>query len=106
MGACFWRSSKLSRESGLDSDSALSTGELVVVREAGNKAALDSAEPEATEVVGGCAFDTLAVCATSAKGTASGSTRKPPDGLYLIFFFNGAAPTDSPPLPPRDPLPL
>src|SRR5208283_1538557 len=26
--------------------------------------------------------DTLAVCATSAKGTASGSTRKPPDGWY------------------------
>src|ERR1019366_1909697 len=82
MGACFCRSSKLARESGLGSDGALSTGELVVVNEAGNKAALDSAEPVAAEVVGAGAFDTLAVCATSAKGKASGSTRKPPDGWY------------------------
>src|SRR5271165_7131075 len=31
---------------------------------------------------GGTPTDMLAVCATSAKGTASGSTRKPPDGWY------------------------
>ena len=53
-----------------------------MVREAGNKAAFVSAEFAAVVVVPTCAFDTLAVCATSAKGTASGSTRKPPDGWY------------------------
>src|ERR1039458_922612 len=82
MGACFWRSSKLSRESGLGSDGALSTGELAVVSEAGNKPALVPEGPATDETTAACAFDKLAVCATSAKGTASGSTRKPPDGWY------------------------
>src|SRR5271157_5147427 len=82
MGACFWRSSKLSSESGLGWVGAVSNGALAGVSEAGNKAAPDAAEPKAAEVVAACAFDTLAVCATSAKGTASSSTRKPPDGWY------------------------
>src|ERR1035437_3373847 len=62
MGACFCRSSKLSRESGLGSDDALSTGELAVVSEAGNKAAPVPAGLAADEVIAACAFDTLAVC--------------------------------------------
>src|SRR5665811_485116 len=101
MGACFWRSSKLSRESGLGSDGTLSTGALAVVSAAGSKAALDSGEPEAAEVVGACAFDTLAVCATSAKGTASGSTRKPPDGWYRSRKSTFAEFAPTPPLTRR-----
>src|SRR5665811_1585459 len=101
MGACFWRSSKLSRESGFGWVGPVSTGELAVVREEGNKAALDSAEPEAADVVAACAFDTLAVCATSAKGTASGSTRKPPDGWYRSRKSTFAEFGPSPPLTRR-----
>src|SRR5271157_1537707 len=82
MGACFWRSSKLSSESGLGWVGAVSTGELAVVSEAGNKAAPVAEGIATDETIAACAFDTLAVCATRAKGTASGSTRKPPDGWY------------------------
>src|SRR5208283_2984743 len=81
MGARFWRSSKLSRESGVGWLEAVS-GEAVALSEAGSTAALVSAELATGPAVGACAFDTLAVCATSADGTASGSTRKPPDGWY------------------------
>src|SRR5208337_3071703 len=82
MGACSWRASKLSRESGLGWVGTASTGELAVVSEAGNKPALVPEGPATDETTAACAFDTLAVCATSAKGTASGSTRKPPDDWY------------------------
>src|SRR5664280_2208075 len=82
MGACFWRSSRLSSESGLGWVGTFSTGEPAVVSEAGNNAAPVPEGLAAEETSTGCAFDTLAVCATSAKGTASGSTRKPPDGWY------------------------
>src|SRR5271157_5544454 len=82
MGACFWRSSKLSSESDLDWVGAVSNGELAGVSEAGNKAAPAPEGLATEETTAACAFDKLAVCATSAKGTASGSTRKPPDGWY------------------------
>src|SRR5271166_2808320 len=82
MGACFWRSSRLSRESGLGWVGTFSTGELAVVSEAGNNAAPAPEGLATEETTAACAFDTLAVCATSAKGTASGSTRNPPDGWY------------------------
>src|SRR5664280_1737094 len=82
MGACVWRSSRLSSESGLGWVGTFSTGEPAVVSEAGNNAAPVPEGLAAEETSTGCAFDTLAVCATSAKGTASGSTRKPPDGWY------------------------
>src|SRR5208283_1533285 len=82
MGACSWRSSKLSSESALGWDSTFSAGELAVVSEMGNNAAPVPEGLATEETSAGCAFDTLAVCATSAKGTASGSTRKPPDGWY------------------------
>src|SRR5271157_1838494 len=82
MGACSWRSSKLSSESGLGWDGTFSAGELAVVSEMGNNAAPVPKGLATEETSAGCAFDTLAVCATSAKGTASGSTRKPPDGWY------------------------
>src|SRR5271165_1832985 len=82
MGACFWRSSRLSRESGLGCVGPLSTGELFVVTEAGNKPAPVTEVFAAEETTAVCVFDTLAVWDTSAKGTASGSTRKPPDGWY------------------------
>src|ERR1019366_5809911 len=78
----FWRSSRPSRESGLGWVGTFSTGELAVVSEAGNKAAPVPEGLATDETIAACAFDTLAVCATSAKGTASGSTRKPPDGWY------------------------
>src|SRR5271157_1691856 len=81
MGACSWRSSKLSSESGLGCVGTVRTGELAVLSEAGIKSPVP--EGLATdETTGACAFDTLAVWDTSAKGTASGSTRKPPDGWY------------------------
>src|ERR1039458_8666791 len=101
MGACFWRSSKLSRESGLGSDGALSTGELVVVSEAGNKAAPVPEGLATDDATSACAFDTLAVCATSAKGTASGSTRKPPEGWYRSRKSTFAEFGPSPPLTSR-----
>src|SRR5208282_1529793 len=82
MGACFWRPSRLSRESGLGWVGTFSTGELIVVTEAGNEPAPVLEGFAADETTAACAFDTLAVCATSAKGTASGSTRKPPEGWY------------------------
>src|SRR5271157_5492029 len=82
MGACFWRSSKLSSESDLDWVGAVSNGELAGVSEAGNKATPAPEGLATEETTAACAFDTLAVCATSAEGTASGSTRKPPDGWY------------------------
>src|SRR5208283_5702667 len=82
MGACFWRSSRLSSESGLGWVGTFSTGELAVVSEAGNKAAPVAEGIATDETTAACAFDTLAVCATSANGTVSGSTRKPPDGWY------------------------
>src|SRR5271157_4035320 len=82
MGACSWRSSKLSSESGLGRDGTFSAGELAVVSEMGNNAAPVPEGLATEETSAGCAFHTLAVCATSAKGTASGSTRKPPDGWY------------------------
>src|SRR5664280_2350826 len=82
MGACFWRSSRLSRESGLGWVGTFSTGELAVVSEAGNKAAPVAEGLATDETIAACAFETLAVCATRAKGTASGSTRKPPEGWY------------------------
>src|SRR5271157_5689509 len=82
MGACFWRSSRLSRESGLGWVGIVSNGELDVVSEAGNNPAPVPEGLATDETTAACAFDTLAVCATSAKGTASGSTRKPPDGWY------------------------
>src|SRR5271157_3253155 len=82
MGACFCRSSRLSSESGLGCVGTFSTGELTVVSEADNKAAPVAEGLATEETTAACAFDTLAVCATSANGTASGSTRKPPDGWY------------------------
>src|SRR5271169_4527263 len=82
MGACFWRSSKLSSESGLGWVGTVSTGELAVVSEAGDNAAPVPEALATDETAAACVFDTLAVCATSAKGAASGSTRKPPDGWY------------------------
>src|ERR1039457_495823 len=82
MGACFWRSSKLSSESGLGWVGDVSTGELAVVSEAGNNPAPVPEGFATDETTVACALDTLAVCATSAKGIASGSTRKPPDGWY------------------------
>src|SRR5271157_1388258 len=81
-GACCWRSNKLSRESGLGWVGTFSTGELAVISEAGSNAAPVPEGLATDETIAACAFDTLAVCATSAKGTASGSTRKPPDGWY------------------------
>ena len=53
------------------------------------------------ETTAACAFDTLAVCATSAKGTASGSTRKPPDGWYRSRKSTFAEFGPSPPLTRR-----
>src|SRR5271157_2204185 len=82
MGACSWRSSRLSRESGLGCVGPLSTGELTVVTEAGNKPAPVTEGFAADETTADCVFDTLAVWETSAIGTASGSTRNPPDGWY------------------------
>src|SRR5271157_3531102 len=82
MGACFWRSSRPSRESGLGWVGIVSNGELDVVSDAGNKPALVPEGLATDETTAACAFDTLAVCAMSANGTASGSTRKPPDGWY------------------------
>src|SRR5271165_5190794 len=82
MGACFWRSSRPSRESGLGWVGIVSNGELDVVSDAGNNPAPVPEGLATDETTAACAFDTLAVCATSAKGTASGSTRKPPDGWY------------------------
>src|SRR5664280_2236650 len=100
-GACCWRSNKLSRESGLGWVGTFSTGELAVVSGAGNNAAPvpEGLAPEETSTA--CAFDTLAVCATSAKGTASGSTRKPPDGWYRNRKSTFAEFGPSPPLTRR-----
>src|SRR5271165_4521472 len=53
------------------------------------------------ETTAACAFDTLAVCATSANGTASGSTRKPPDGWYRSRKSTFAEFGPSPPLTRR-----
>src|SRR5208337_4349454 len=101
MGACSWRASKLSSESGLGWVGTASTGELAVVSEAGNKPALVPEGPATDETTAACAFDTLAVCATSAKGTASGSTRKPPDGWYRSRKSTFAECGLSPPLTRR-----
>src|SRR5271169_6823301 len=101
MGACFWRSSKLSRESGLGWVGTFSNGELAVVSEAGNNAAPVPEGLATDETMAACVFDTLAVCATSAKGTASGSTRKPPDGWYRSRKSTFAEFGPSPPLTKR-----
>src|SRR5271157_3747663 len=101
MGACFWRSSQLSRESDLGWLGTVSTGELTVVTEAGNKPAPVPKGLATDETTAACAFDTLAVCATSAKGTASGSTRKPPDGWYRSRKSTFAEFWPSPPLTRR-----
>src|SRR5271165_7438623 len=98
MGACFWRSSRPSRESGLGWVGIVSNGELDVVSEAGNNPAPVPEGLATDEAAAACAFDTLAVCATSAKGTASGSTRKPPDGWYLSRKSTFAEFGPSPPL--------
>src|SRR5208337_225664 len=101
MGACFWRSSKLSSESGLGWVGIVSNGELDVVSDAGNNAAPDPEELATDETIAACAFDTLEVCATNAKGTASGSTRKPPDGWYRSRKSTFAEFGPSPPLTRR-----
>ena len=80
MGACSWRANKLSRESDLGWVGAGSTEEPAVLNAAGTNAALVSAGCAAVVAGAACAFEMLAVCATSANGTASGSTKNPPDG--------------------------
>src|SRR5271166_6149187 len=100
-GACCWRSNKLSRESVLGWVGTFSTGELAVVSEAGNNAAPAPEGLATEETTAACAFDTLAVCATRAKGTASGSTRKPPDGWYRSRKSTLAEFGPSPPLTRR-----
>src|SRR5271157_4348818 len=82
MGACSWRSSKLSRESGLGWVGPVSTRELAGVSEMCNTAAPVPEGLATDETTAACTFVTLAVWDTSAKGTASGSTRKSPDGWY------------------------
>ena len=72
-----------------------------MVSEAGNKAAPVPEGLATDETVAACAFDTLAVCATNAKGTASGSTRKPPDGWYRSRKSTFAEFGPSPPLTRR-----
>src|SRR5271157_2135485 len=101
MGACFWRSNNLSSESGLGWVGAVSNGALAVVSDAGNKAPPAPEGLATDETTSACAFDTLAVCATSAKGTASGSTRKPPDGWYRSRKSTLAEFCPSPPLTRR-----
>src|SRR5208337_1544054 len=76
-------------------------GELAGVSEMGNTAAPAPEGLATDETTAACAFDTLAVWDTSAKGTASGSTRKPPDGWNRSRKSTFAEFGPSPPLTRR-----
>src|SRR5271157_3905848 len=101
MGACCWRSRRPSRESGLGWVGIVSALGLAIVSDAGTKPAPVAEGLATDETTAACAFDTLAVCATRAKGTASGSTRKPPDGWYRSRKSTFAEFGPSPPLTRR-----